>query len=155
MHSNSEPCRYVAWHEANIPHPFFIACFFFYFYETVKRNSAISQPSRVGRTKIPRSVTGARLPDSCPSVPYRAAQMQRCTVGGPIPEWCMGPVRAPEDSLRKKLLQVLAVATSGVDMSQHQTTSDFFSVLCTRGWFPDVAFEPREIIYYLQDSRQL
>ena len=89
--------------------------------------NAIPCLSRVSGRKIPQAVTRGRLTPSSLSIPYRSAQTQHCTLGGPIPRWCMGPVSAPGENLCKKLLQVLAMATSRVDVSQHWTTSNFFS----------------------------
>lgn len=63
----------------------------------------------------------------------------------------------------QKLLQVLAMATSRVDMSQHWTTSNFSSFCALEETDFFIFFERLErlerrrekIIYYLQDSGQL
>lgn len=55
----------------------------------------------------------------------------------------------------QKKLQVLTIATSGVDMSQHWTTFNFFVRYKNQIFFFYMAQEAQNIVLYLEDTEQL
>lgn len=92
-----------------------------YFWTRLNRNRVLRiQLNARQQTAVRMNIQTDEKPDS--SGLFIA---QPCIRGGPIPPWCMAPVSTPGGKSVQKLLQVLVMATSGVNMSQHRTTSNF------------------------------
>lgn len=96
-----------------------------YFWTRLNRNRVLRiQLNARHQTAVRMNIQTDEKPDS--SGLFIA---QTCIRGGPIPPWCMAPVSTPGGKSVQKLLQVLVMANSGVNMSQHRTTSNFLSAV--------------------------